>query len=692
MLHASLLQFFPHALNVNSPGDDERRIIASHDEQRLSEVSGGRGGISSRPIRAQLSLLILDSSSVFFIFSSPPPAHTSIFLKGAHIDTQVRRHGNLPQRRATLLPRVAKSRAHLEDGSPETGSNPAGNAEKPRQAQHVTETQANVKVEDFVIKEKMSFHRIHPEAQRILGNSRIPVVVMERLNVRSLSCLQPVVSLVRLPCPTPAELHNNTSCLHRPQQNGFSHHEENILEIKEETPQCDLIQTETSQPSWTEPYCPDLSPSREPERDSGFDCDSNPDQPYILFDSGSEEWNLDVKTESETFYLDPDLEHSLVIELDPEEPEEAQPDLKLEEEAEAEPDLKLEEEPEEAEPDLKLEEEPEEAEPDLKLEEEAEAEPDLKLEEEAEEAETDLKLEEEPEEAEPDLKLEEEAEAEPDLKLEEEAEEAETDLKLEEEAEVKCDEVQMDDSVDLCCSQEEEVSSLQTPGPLGVEESEDFCGVCLNGGELLCCDRCPKVFHLICHIPPLTCFPLGDWVCSLCRTEQDPEESYACEKQPSCGGVRAPYTLSPQDQRRCEKLTLLLHCHTLSAPFHEPVSTLARNYYQIIRRPIDLSLIRRKLDKSNTLHYFNAEQFVDDVLLMFKNCSRFNYPDSEVAQAGRSLEEFFSSKLKEIFPERTFPSTGLQRADRAELLRVCRRRKEDQRRRRHVFSGKKYYL
>ncbi|KAK5901771.1 hypothetical protein CesoFtcFv8_007099 [Champsocephalus esox] len=249
----------------------------------------------------------------------------------------------------------------------------------------------------------------------------------------------------------------------------------------------------------------------------------------------------------------------------------------------------------------------------------------------------------------------------------------------------------MDDSVDLCSSQEEQdVSS--TPGPLGVEESEDFCGVCLNGGELLCCDRCPKVFHLICHIPPLTCFPQGDWVCSLCRTEQDPEESYACEKQPSCGGVRAPYTLSPQDQRRCEKLTLLLYCHTLSAPFHEPVSTLARNYYQIIRRPIDLSLIRRKLDKSNTLHYFSAEQFVDDVLLMLKNCSRFNYPDSEVAQAGRSLEEFFSSKLKETFPERTFPSTGLQRASRAELLRVCRRRKEDQRRRRHAFSGKKYYL
>lgn len=38
-------------------------------------------------------------------------------------------------------------------------------------------------------------------------------------------------------------------------------------------------------------------------------------------------------------------------------------------------------------------------------------------------------------------------------------------------------------------------------------ESEDFCAVCLIGGDLLCCDRCPKVFHLSCHIPPLLSFP-----------------------------------------------------------------------------------------------------------------------------------------------------------------------------------------
>ena len=35
------------------------------------------------------------------------------------------------------------------------------------------------------------------------------------------------------------------------------------------------------------------------------------------------------------------------------------------------------------------------------------------------------------------------------------------------------------------------------------EENEEWCAICWNGGELLCCDSCPKVFHLDCHIPEI---------------------------------------------------------------------------------------------------------------------------------------------------------------------------------------------
>ncbi|XP_077941549.1 tripartite motif-containing protein 66 isoform X2 [Gasterosteus aculeatus] len=187
-------------------------------------------------------------------------------------------------------------------------------------------------------------------------------------------------------------------------------------------------------------------------------------------------------------------------------------------------------------------------------------------------------------------------------------------------------------------------------------ESEDFCAVCLIGGDLLCCDRCPKVFHLSCHIPSLLSFPSGDWLCSLCRDVMQPEVEYDCENKRTSGGHTPAHGLPVCDQRKCERLTLLILSNVLSAPFHEPVSPLARHYYQIIKRPMDLSVIRAKLNKRNTQHYISTEEFVADVYLMFRNCAKFNYPDSEVAQAGRNLEMFFISNLKEVFPDRVFPA------------------------------------
>ncbi|RXM27165.1 Suppression of tumorigenicity 5 protein [Acipenser ruthenus] len=188
-------------------------------------------------------------------------------------------------------------------------------------------------------------------------------------------------------------------------------------------------------------------------------------------------------------------------------------------------------------------------------------------------------------------------------------------------------------------------------------ENEDFCAVCLNGGDLLCCDRCPKVFHLPCHVPSLLSFPVGEWVCSLCRNLQIPEMKYDCENTrliQEHKGKRPQYGLSLYDQRKCERLILYIYCNTLSLPFHEPVSPLARHYYQIIKKPIDLSVIRSKLNKRSPLCYYTPEEFVADVFLMFRNCAKFNYPDSEVAQAGSSLEAFFNEKLKEVFPDKAF--------------------------------------
>lgn len=54
-------------------------------------------------------------------------------------------------------------------------------------------------------------------------------------------------------------------------------------------------------------------------------------------------------------------------------------------------------------------------------------------------------------------------------------------------------------------------------------------------------------------------------------------------------------------------------------------SVQARHYYQIIKRPMDLSTIRKKLQRKDKLHYSTSEELVADVRLMFWNCATFNY-------------------------------------------------------------------
>ncbi|XP_059329022.1 transcription intermediary factor 1-alpha isoform X2 [Ammospiza nelsoni] len=62
------------------------------------------------------------------------------------------------------------------------------------------------------------------------------------------------------------------------------------------------------------------------------------------------------------------------------------------------------------------------------------------------------------------------------------------------------------------------------------DPNEDWCAVCQNGGKLLCCEKCPKVFHLSCHVPTLMSFPSGEWICTFCRDLSKPEVEYDCDK------------------------------------------------------------------------------------------------------------------------------------------------------------------
>ncbi|KAM4796329.1 E3 ubiquitin-protein ligase TRIM33 isoform 2-T2 [Rhinophrynus dorsalis] len=203
------------------------------------------------------------------------------------------------------------------------------------------------------------------------------------------------------------------------------------------------------------------------------------------------------------------------------------------------------------------------------------------------------------------------------------------------------------------------------------DPNEDWCAVCQNGGDLLCCEKCPKVFHLTCHVPTLLSFPSGEWICTFCRDLNKPEVEYDCDNSQHSKKGKTAQGLNPVDQKKCERLLLYLYCHELSIEFQEPVPSTIPNYYKIIKKPMDLSTVKKKLQKKHSQHYQTPEDFVADVRLIFKNCERFNemmkvvqvyaetqeinlQNDSEVAQAGKAVALYFEDKLPEIYPDRTF--------------------------------------
>ncbi|OAP55350.1 hypothetical protein AYL99_10323 [Fonsecaea erecta] len=78
--------------------------------------------------------------------------------------------------------------------------------------------------------------------------------------------------------------------------------------------------------------------------------------------------------------------------------------------------------------------------------------------------------------------------------------------------------------------------------------------------------------------------------------------------------------------------------------FTHPVDPVALNiptYFQIIKKPMDLSTVKTKLQNNA---YEKARDFEEDVRLIFKNCFKFNPEGDLVNAAGHQLEELFNKK------------------------------------------------
>ncbi|PFH50751.1 hypothetical protein AMATHDRAFT_47670 [Amanita thiersii Skay4041] len=127
-----------------------------------------------------------------------------------------------------------------------------------------------------------------------------------------------------------------------------------------------------------------------------------------------------------------------------------------------------------------------------------------------------------------------------------------------------------------------------------------------------------------------------------------------------------PYADAPRKQRKaknvkddgtaeqlkfCSKILNEIHRkqhYTVASPFYEPVDWVKLDlpsYPKIVKKPMDLSTMRKKLDNNE---YSNAQKFFDDFKLMIRNCFQFNPPGTPVNQAGVELQKIFDDKWKNL--------------------------------------------
>ncbi|PPQ76174.1 hypothetical protein CVT26_009351 [Gymnopilus dilepis] len=126
----------------------------------------------------------------------------------------------------------------------------------------------------------------------------------------------------------------------------------------------------------------------------------------------------------------------------------------------------------------------------------------------------------------------------------------------------------------------------------------------------------------------------------------------------------------------CGKILQELHrkqYYNFAYPFYEPVDWQKLDipsYPKIIKKPMDLSTIRKKLDSGE---YDTAQNFYDDFKLMIRNCFTFNPPGTPVNLAGQELQRLFDEKWKGLPPLQT-PQDASEEEDEEDDSEEERRR------------------
>lgn len=106
--------------------------------------------------------------------------------------------------------------------------------------------------------------------------------------------------------------------------------------------------------------------------------------------------------------------------------------------------------------------------------------------------------------------------------------------------------------------------------------------------------------------------------------------------------------MTPVQLENCRKITQNIWDMPVSEPFHEkvdPVREQAPNYYEKIRRPMELRTVLEKLDNGQ---YPTVEKWREDMLLIWKNAMTYNEAGNPIHEIAAELNVLFKRESENV--------------------------------------------
>ncbi|KAL4095628.1 hypothetical protein PRIC1_009001 [Phytophthora ramorum] len=121
----------------------------------------------------------------------------------------------------------------------------------------------------------------------------------------------------------------------------------------------------------------------------------------------------------------------------------------------------------------------------------------------------------------------------------------------------------------------------------------------------------------------------------------------------------------------CEIVRQTLYMQTNSTPFNTPVDTSAKgleDYLQIIKHPMDLGTIKKRIDSGGYEGSDGYEKFAGDIRLVWDNAVLYNGEESEVGRTALALSDVFEQDYERFV-------IGRVRANQSRM-EACKKAKE----------------